>query len=88
MSIARTVTKMVDLVLQNQQKGRVLVMFQDMSDRELADIGVSRELLNQGIRAYPWRTDEAAAGSAVSGSTKATSRFPQGFVLSPKGWAA
>lgn len=28
-----------------------------MSDRLLADAGVSRNLLNQGVRAWPWRPE-------------------------------
>ncbi|HPE61274.1 MAG: DUF1127 domain-containing protein [Thiothrix sp.] len=58
MSILSTVAKVIGNALQTQQKARVLQLFRNMSDRELADIGVSRELLNQGVQAYPWRVDE------------------------------
>lgn len=30
----------------------------NMNDKALADIGVSRLLLKQGLWAYPWRTPE------------------------------
>lgn len=40
--------------IQNQQKARVMRIFSEMSDRQLSDIGISRELLNKGIKAYPW----------------------------------
>ena len=31
-----------------------------LSDKQLADIGISRELLKQGAKAYPWRKEEQA----------------------------
>ncbi len=37
-----------------------------LSDRQLADAGISRELLLQGIDAWPWRDPAETAGSAGS----------------------
>ncbi len=42
-----------------------------MSDRQLADFGFSRELLLEGVSAWPWREDSdemVAAQSSVNGS--------------------
>ena len=36
--------------------------FTQLSDRQLADIGISRRLLNEGIQAWPWRTQKGEAG--------------------------
>ncbi|HPQ95533.1 MAG: DUF1127 domain-containing protein [Thiothrix sp.] len=72
MSIFSTVAKVVGDALQTQQKIRVLQLFQNMNDRDLADIGISRELLNQGVKAYPWRVDEAPAGARTPEAARTT----------------
>lgn len=45
---------------------------QRLSDRSLADIGISRELLDEGVRAWPWRptadADVVLSAGAVQGS--------------------
>lgn len=44
------------------------------SDRLLSDIGVSRELLEDGVGAYPWRVaDVPAAGLKLVGGSAAVS---------------
>lgn len=37
----------------------------DHSDRQLADIGVSRELLQQGVQAWPWRVAADGTGQPL-----------------------
>lgn len=39
---------------------RTAVELQKLSDRQLDDLGISRALLMQGHRAYPWRDGEMA----------------------------
>lgn len=45
-------------------KGRTLASLRELNDEQLADIGVSRALLNQGIAAYPWQMPEMSEYSA------------------------
>jgi len=37
---------------------RTVKELQKLSDRQLSDIGVSRELLKVGVKAYPWREEK------------------------------
>lgn len=37
----------------------------NLSDRQLNDIGVSKELLTRGGRAYPWRSEEAVISKSI-----------------------
>jgi len=39
-------------------RARTLQILRGLSDRQLDDAGLSRELLNQGLRAWPWRVVE------------------------------
>lgn len=43
---------------QSHGKAQTHVVFMNMTDRQLADIGVSRALLMEGVKAYPWRENE------------------------------
>lgn len=36
-----------------------------MSDRQLEDAGFSKQLLLQGVSAWPWRSEQTEAGSAL-----------------------
>ena len=36
-----------------------------LSERQLNDIGVSRELLLKGAKAYPWREEKASLSKAI-----------------------
>ncbi len=36
-----------------------------LSERQLADIGVSRELLLKGVEAYPWREETLKASQSI-----------------------
>lgn len=36
-----------------------------MNDRLLADMGVSRERLEQGVKAWPWRVEADSAGEST-----------------------
>lgn len=53
-------------MFKTHQKSQALRVFVEMSDKQLADIGISRRLLQKGIGAYPWReTEVAEAPTAV-----------------------
>lgn len=41
------------------------------SDRLLADIGISRERLEAGVRAWPWRVDGSHGNAAAAGFSAA-----------------
>ncbi len=50
---------------------RTRSQLQELDDRSLADIGISRELLAQGVRAWPWRAaDDEEAWSPLSRSRR------------------
>ena len=36
-----------------------------LSEKQLNDIGVSRELLTRGAKAYPWRSEEAVLSMSI-----------------------
>ena len=42
-------------------RARTLQILRGLSDRQLADAGISRELLNQGRTAWPWRVEETSS---------------------------
>lgn len=42
-------------ILENQARRRTLEQLSSMSDRQLRDCGISRELLSDGVKAWPWR---------------------------------
>ena len=43
---------------ENRIKRETLAILQNKSDRQLVDCGISRELLNEGMSAWPWRIPE------------------------------
>ena len=45
--------------------------FLQMNDRLLADAGISRELLNRGVKAWPWRAEANAELDSASASSSA-----------------
>ena len=57
--------------LQNHALRKTRVQLLTMSDRQLDDCGISRELLQQGISAWPWREDETTL-AAQPGKMKAS----------------
>jgi len=42
-------------------RARTLQILRGLSDRQLDDAGLSRELLNQGLKAWPWRVEETTS---------------------------
>ena len=64
MNVFKSLAKAFYTSLENSQKARVMNYFQDMSDKQLADIGISRALLQQGVKAYPWHVADENAESA------------------------
>lgn len=59
------------LIRSRENRGRNVVRDELLSkdDRFLADIGISRELLEEGVGAWPWRIDQLA-----NDETRATAR--------------
>lgn len=53
-ALAMIYTSMID----NFLKTRTLRNLNKLSESQLDDIGVSRELLAQGVRAFPWRIED------------------------------
>ncbi len=49
---------------------RTAVELQKLSDRQLDDLGISRALLQQGYKAYPWRVEKTDANSILENLTK------------------
>ena len=49
-------TNLFGRLLQWLNHSRTRARLSHLNDRYLADIGISRELLEQGVRAWPWRT--------------------------------
>jgi len=49
------------LIIRGRKVARVVLL--DKSDRELEDMGFSRELLQQGISQWPWRVDDDQAAN-------------------------
>ena len=41
-----------------------------MSDRALADMSFSRERLEAGVRAWPWRTEDGAQGTVAASARR------------------
>ena len=59
-------------VIESAGRRRTLRTFRNMNDRLLADAGISRELLEQGVRAWPWRSSDAADNRRVAPAAKAS----------------
>lgn len=55
-------------MIENFMKNRTLRNLSQLSDSQLEDIGVSRELLAQGVRAYPWRIIETGLQQPTTGA--------------------
>ena len=51
----------VQKAIELHQIAQVRLIFLDMTDRQLKDIGISRELLKKGSRAYPWHAEDESA---------------------------
>ena len=54
-------------------RARTLSVLRQLSDRTLEDSGFSPELIRIGIKAYPWRSEEAPVTLADSAPVTATS---------------
>lgn len=59
-------------------KSRLRLQLLDMSDRQLEDFGFSRESLQAGISAWPWRLDGVADAVAAG-----TSLHAEGLTVAP-----
>ncbi|HMT92714.1 DUF1127 domain-containing protein [uncultured Thiothrix sp.] len=55
-------------MIENFQKNRTLRNLSKLNDSQLDDIGVSRELLAQGTRAYPWLILETGLQQPTTGA--------------------
>lgn len=58
MSIFKTYSKKLYSLLENAGLNRAARQLDLMSDRQLADIGISRAKLQYGAAAYPWRVED------------------------------
>ncbi|SKA93527.1 protein of unknown function [Thiothrix eikelboomii] len=61
-ALAMIYTSMID----NFLKARTLRNLNKLSETQLDDIGVSRELLAQGIHAFPWRIQNTGLQQATA----------------------
>lgn len=50
--------------IERHQIAQVRLVFLDMTDRQLKDIGISRDLLKKGLRAYPWHVEDESVDFA------------------------
>ncbi|TXH71953.1 MAG: DUF1127 domain-containing protein [Thiothrix sp.] len=55
-------------MIENFLKTRTLRNLNKLNDSQLDDIGVSRELLAQGVQAYPWRIIETGLQQPTTGA--------------------
>lgn len=53
-------------MIENFLKARTLRNLSKLSETQLDDIGVSRELLTQGVQAYPWRIQDTGLQQATT----------------------
>lgn len=65
MSFIKTLGQTIMQMIDTHQKSQVLRIFKDMSDKQLADIGISRAALSKGIKAYPWHEISAENTAAA-----------------------
>ncbi|MEZ5537325.1 MAG: DUF1127 domain-containing protein [Thiolinea sp.] len=72
MNIFKTLGKAIYRGIETHQKAQVLRVLQQMSDRQLEDIGISRAELQRGVKAYPWHT---ATTEATAPQTAAVLSF-------------
>lgn len=49
-------------------KVQTLRVLRHCSDRQLQDAGISRELMAQGVKAWPWRAEEVPSNAFVLGA--------------------
>lgn len=75
LSIAKKILNTFELIGRNRVRHELLMM----SDRNLKDIGFSRELLEKGVSAWPWRVEiiEADVLQAEFKQQPAASDFSQ-----------
>ncbi len=57
LSIAKKILNTLELIGRNRVRHELLMM----NDRNLKDIGFSRELLEKGVSAWPWRVETVEA---------------------------
>ena len=78
-------SKLSDLVLASFEKSgrrKALAELNNMSDRTLEDLGISRSLLSQGIQSWPWKSDMELTNSpkqSKSSEIKAAIRELQSY---------
>jgi uncharacterized protein YjiS (DUF1127 family) len=55
-------------MIENFLKSRTLRNLNKLTESQLDDIGISRELLAQGVRAFPWRVQETGLQQPTTGA--------------------
>ena|SRR5450631_2222746 len=72
LSPIKSLTSNVGLYLSKRRDRKLLLK---LDDRTLADIAISREMLEQGVKAWPWRLPEDSVQvAAVAGSFRTAVR--------------
>lgn len=66
MSILNYLAQLGQRITTYHQKAKTLENLQSLSDEQLADIGISRHLLGEGVAAYPWRIEETGLQQPTS----------------------
>lgn len=63
--IMKSILRVINEAMMGAAKERVREELLRRSDRQLDDIGVSRELLLQGVKAWPWRVNATDGANAT-----------------------
>lgn len=66
MNMINTIKNTFANASQYTSKARSRRQLLDLSDRQLADFGISRELLEEGVSAWPWRVENETVVSRRS----------------------
>ena len=74
MSVAERIVRYVERRFTEAERTRARLELLSCSDRQLADRGLSRELLEAGNDAWPWRAPDAAAPPRASAPDRAHAR--------------
>lgn len=62
--------KAIQNYLEEYGKHRTRHVLLSMSDKQLHDVGISRDLLIKGVQAWPWRMSDTTAGQTVTPISK------------------
>ena len=71
--LARSVLEAIEL----SHRARVLSILRDMDPQFLTAMGISLELLDEGITGWPWRSEDANGPSSEHADEKACAAQPQ-----------